>query len=162
MSDEGMFVTGSLEPFRRRLGSVMPRLQIVVNKTALRLERRISDHITSQDFVGSLWEELNPDYLDEKIRKGLSELVRIATGVNLELLGTMSVGDNMYFVGWPRGAVSADGEDLVAIMAVLEFGTERAFGNRTIKPRPVVGPSIDEERPRYEAELRSAMEKIFT
>jgi hypothetical protein len=146
----GMVINGSLKPLADKLKGVDKRLHNVTKLAAFRLERTIVKHIQNQDLD---WEPLEAKYLLRKIAEGFSEDIRIRTGTSIETVRVIDLGRDQYFVGWARGVRSKEGEDLVQINAVHEYGSN----DGTIPARPVVLPSVNELREWFEAELRKEL-----
>ncbi len=155
MPGNGMIITGSLAPVTVALKRLGRKVTEVTKRAAFKLERIIVQHIQNQDLP---WKELDDAYKDRKVREGFSELIWVRTGTALETVRVFEIDPQNYFVGWVRGTESADGDDMVSIVAVLEFGPidepERA--------RPVVEPSVEELADWYKKELETAIKQSFT
>ena len=135
---DGMTIHGSLLPIATTLSNVEMRVKDVIKKAPFKLESIIVKHIQNQDLD---WKELDDKYKDRKKKEGFSDLIWVRTGTALETVRVIKIDEDSFFVGWPRGvAETEDGEDIVNIAAVLEFG--RLDGS--IEARPVVGPSVEE------------------
>lgn len=79
-------------------------------------------------------------------RKPAAPKMLIDTGTMLRSIGVDRIGPFAYFVGVKRGAKTADGEEVVNVAAVHEYGTTRAgrTGTTVIPPRPFIKPWEDE------------------
>lgn len=150
----GMFVIGTLAP----LGAALKRVDKVVATTAkeaaFKLEAIIVQHIQDQDLP---WKALDDAYKKRKKREGFSELIWVRTGTALETVRVFEIDSQSYFVGWVRGTESADGEDMVNIAAVMEFGPDDDPG----RARPVVEPSVEELAEWFEKRLEKQLKVAF-
>lgn len=110
--------------------------KIALQRIGLETEKWLVKYIKSQP---STWPPLSPEYLKQKTSGNprYSELMLIRSGTYINSI-TSTVIDpaSKVFVGVKRGAQSEDGEDLIEIGAVMEFGSEK----RNIKARPHFSP----------------------
>lgn len=111
---------------------------------------RIKSGIRTQRSAGKAkppWMPLLPATIE---RKGGSTKMLIDTGTMLRSIGAEEVKEwTTYFIGVKRGAKSADGEDLVNIAAVHEFGysfkSGRSGGELIVVPkRSFIEPIFEE------------------
>jgi len=123
----------------RRLSKNLKNEIVEANKVALRqvglkTERMVVKYIQSQP---SIWHPLNETYLRRKERQGFSNLMLRKTGSYINKITSHVIDANsLVFVGLKSGTVSKEGEDLVTIGHVMEYGSEK----RNVKARPHSGP----------------------
>lgn len=132
-----------------RLRGMNSAVKREVARFALLMHRTILKHLQDQDLG---WEDLDEAYLASKKAQGLSEKIRIATGVSFETLVLMDMGDDEFFIGWPRrpngrivaGKIAPEPEEVVNINEVLE------------EDRPLVEPTVKELRSDFKRRLIAA------
>ncbi len=132
-----------------RLRAMNASVKLEVARFALLMHRTILKHLQDQDLG---WADLDEAYLASKEAQGLSEKIRIATGVSFETLIVMEVDDDEFFIGWPRrpngrivaGQIAPEPEEVVNINEVLE------------EDRPLVEPTVKELRNDFKRRLIAA------
>jgi hypothetical protein len=107
-----------------------------LQKITKEAEKRVKDHIDNQDLS---WEPLSASYQNNKVRKGLSNSVLIATQDFRNAI-TRIITSDTGFVGIPKGKRNREGEELEMIAAVHEFGSEK----RNIPKRELWQPTSQE------------------
>lgn len=113
-----------------------------LTKWCLKAEATAKLHMSAQDLN---WTPLNPDYLQDKIRQGLSENTLIATSDYFQAITSyvspMARGNNP--TGWAgvkKAVLNADGEVIADIAKVHEYGSRV----RNIPARPLWQPTYAE------------------
>lgn len=128
---------------RNLKSDITKELTIVLKQIGSQGEKRIKKYIRDQEgkaASGELkWEDLSKAYIAYKKRKGLSSKTLISSSSMWQSITSVAVYPKVY-VGIKRGAKNKDGEDLVNIGAVMEFGSKK----RDIPARPFVRPVANE------------------
>ena len=113
-----------------------------LTKWCLKAEATAKLHMSAQDLN---WEPLNPDYLQDKIKQGLSENTLIATSDYFQAITSyvspMSMGSNP--TGWAgakKAILNANGEVIADIARTHEWGSVV----RGIPARPLWYPTMHE------------------
>ena len=107
-------------------------------KTGLKGEQLAVKHMKSQDLG---WQPLDEKYLARKKKQGESNKVLIASTTYLQSITSVFQG-NKTFVGVKRDAKAENGESLVDIAYIHEFGSIA----RNITRRPLWQPVLKELR----------------
>ncbi|MCU0439359.1 MAG: hypothetical protein MUC49_15810 [Raineya sp.] len=107
-----------------------------LQKITKEAEKRVIDHLDNQDLS---WEPLSASYKNDKVRKGLSNGILIASQDFRNAITSIITSDTG-FVGIPKGKRNREGEELEIIAAVHEFGSEK----RNIPKRQLWGPTLEE------------------
>lgn len=110
--------------------------QLSLKRFGLKAEAIAKGHIYSQDLN---WKPLSPATLAQKIRKGYSENILVATGTYFQSI-TSWVSDDTVFIGVKRQVKDREGNVLADIARVHEYGS--ATGR--IPARPLWRPSMQE------------------
>jgi phage gpG-like protein len=145
----GVRRTGDWDKARTKLNAGMgPRLANALRQATIRnalfLVREIQRGIRSQSPGGQAFVKLAKSTI---ARKGSSKAL-IDTGFLLNAI-TQKIMTDKAFVGLLRGTVNKDGEDMVNIGAVMEYGaTIKHPGGATIiiPPRPFLHPVLEKYR----------------
>lgn len=101
---------------------------------ALKAERIAVLHVRNQDLN---WQGLKDATLKQKSKKGWSNKIMIATTDYISSITSYATHDTA-FAGVKKDAKNRDGESLVSIAAVMEFG------HATTPARPLWGPTYKE------------------
>ena len=128
-------------------------------KNALLLVREIKRGIVKQAPGGVPFVKLAESTIE---RKGSSKAL-IDTGFLLAAI-TQKIMDDQAFVGLLRGAVNKDGEPMVNIGAIMEYGATIKHPSGTIiilPPRPFLHPVMDACREQVIENYRQAIRSIF-
>jgi len=108
---------------------------VVMKRVGLEAERKVVKYIQKQP---STWPKLSEEYKQRKISQGYSQLMLRRTGDYINrITSTVSADSSSVFVGVRKGVKNKEGDDLVQIGAVLEYG--RKGDARIARPhfRPV-------------------------
>ncbi|HPN93700.1 MAG: hypothetical protein BWY28_02205 [bacterium ADurb.Bin236] len=140
---------GDWNKLERTLKNCAPvKFQIALNKAAtkcaLLLVREIKKGIVSQSPGGKKFEPLAAATIE---RKGSSKAL-IDTGFLLNAITQKIQGDKA-FVGLLRGTRNKDGDEIVNIGAVMEFGATIQHPNGAtivIPPRPFLHPVMEQHK----------------
>lgn len=110
---------------------------------ALYAESTAKGHISFQDLP---WAELSPDWLEHKVRHGLSEDIYVATSSYFQSITSyVDMKTFTAFAGVKRGVYEADGTEIVNIAELLEFGfLEYPFLVGGLPARPLWQPTFEE------------------
>ena len=134
-------------------------LQQATIRNALFLVREIQRGIRSQAPGGKPFAKLADSTID---RKGSSKAL-IDTGFLINSI-TQKIMADKAFVGLLRGTVNKDGEDMVNIGAVMEYGATINHPNGAtiiIPARPFLHPVMQKHRKAIEQNYRDALKGIF-
>ncbi|ABB38696.2 hypothetical protein Dde_1899 [Oleidesulfovibrio alaskensis G20] len=145
----GVKRTGDWDKARARLNAGMgPRLASALRQATIRnalfLAREIQRGIRSQSPGGQPFSKLAESTI---ARKGSSKAL-IDTGFLINAITQRIMADKA-FVGLLRGTVNQDGEDIVNIGAVMEYGATIKHPNGAIiiiPPRPFLHPVMEKYR----------------
>ena len=118
------------------------------------LEMTIVGHFEAQDLP---WPPLDPKYLKAKVNQGYSEQILIRTGTLMQNIRYHKEDWTSGFVGVLRNVLTTDGESLVNIAAVHEFGTS----DGRIPARPFMAPSLEETKDEIVRNYEEAVERTF-
>jgi len=124
-------------------------------QNALLLVREIKRGIVSQAPGGVSFTPLAESIIE---RKGSSKAL-IDTGFLLNSVTQRILADHA-FVGLLRGTVNKDGEDMVNIGAIMEYGATITIPNGTtivIPPRPFLHPTMEKYRDQVADNYRKAI-----
>ncbi len=102
--------------------------ELSLKRWGLKAEGLAKKHITAQDLG---WQKLDPKTIAEKIRKGYSENILIATSSYFQSI-TSWTDKNVALAGVKKGVTNQDGEEIANIAAVHEFGGRD--GNMPARP----------------------------
>jgi hypothetical protein len=160
----GVNRTGDWDKARARLNAGMvPRLanalQQATIRNALFLVREIQRGIRSQAPGGKPFIKLAESTI---AHKGSSKAL-IDTGFLIHAI-TQKIMADKAFVGLLRGTINQDGEDIVNIGAVMEYGATIKHPNGAtiiIPPRPFLHPVIEKYREQVIENNRQAIRKFF-
>jgi phage gpG-like protein len=144
-------VTRTLERDGERLRSEVEK---ATNRNGRLLESTMKGHLEAQDLP---WPPLSPDYLKRKIAEGFSEQTLIRTGSLMANIRYHAKDWKSGFVGILRNVMNSDGESLVNIAAVHEFGTR----DGRVPARPYVAPTLEERRDEIVRAYEEAIERVF-
>jgi phage gpG-like protein len=160
----GVRRTGDWDKARAKLTTGMgPRLATALRQTTIRnalfLVREIQRGIRSQAPGGQPFVKLAESTIE---RKGSSKAL-IDTGFLVNAI-TQKIMADKAFVGLLRGTVNKDGEDMVNIGAVMEYGATIKHPNAAtiiIPARPFLHPVMEKYREQilqnYREAIRSAL-----
>lgn len=109
---------------------------ISLKRFGLKAEGAAKKHLSNQDLG---WPPLSPNTIAQKIRKGYSTNVLIATSSYFQSINSW-VKDNGVFIGVNRTAQNADGDNISVIARVHEYGSKSG----DIPKRPLWKPTFDE------------------
>jgi phage gpG-like protein len=144
------------------LGNLAERIDGALKKAthlnAMRVQRRLVLHLQNQDLVPETWPHLNPAYKAKKVKEGFSDNVLIRTSSLLNSISMQSAvvktqGGLSAWVGVNRTARNKDGESLVNIAAVHEFGSLKA----NIPARPLFRTTYQEMAQEIQDRYRRAI-----
>ena len=110
--------------------------ELSLKRWGLKAERVAKLHISSQDLG---WKQLSSKYQAQKIRKGLSENILVATSSYFQSI-TSYVEDDTAYAGVKKEVKNKDGEVIADIAKLHEFGSKS--GN--IPARPLWTPTYSE------------------
>lgn len=139
-----------------RLASAIRRATL---KNALILVREIQKGIKNQAPGGEPFVKLAESTI---ARKGSSKAL-IDTGFLLNSITSKIMGDKA-FVGLLKTAVNADGENMVNIGAIMEYGATINHPNGAviiIPPRPFLHPVMEKYRQQIVNNYRSAIKSVI-
>lgn len=128
-------------------------------KNALLLVREIQKGIVSQSPGGKPFAKLAESTVK---RKGSSKAL-IDTGFLVNAI-TQKIMADKAFVGLLRTAVNKDGESMVNIGAVMEYGATIKHPNGAtiiIPPRPFLHPIMEEYQDEVQENYRKAVQKVI-
>jgi hypothetical protein len=159
----GVKRTGDWDKVRAKLNAGMgPRLAKALRQTTIRnalsLVREIQRGIRSQSPGGQPFAKLAESTI---ARKGSSKAL-IDTGFLINAI-TQKVMVDKAFAGLLRGTVNNDGEDMVNIGAVMEYGATIKHPNGAtiiIPPRPFLHPVMEKYRDQIIKNYRQAFKMI--
>jgi len=118
-----------------RLGKEAERAQALsLKRFGLKAEGQAKGHISKQDLQ---WRPLKPSTIAQKIRKGYSTNILVATSSYFQAI-TSYVSDDTVYIGVRRSARSSDGVILANIAAIHEFGSTSG----SIPARPLWKPTF--------------------
>lgn len=103
-----------------------------LKRWGLKAEGLAKGHMSKQDLG---WVALKPETIAEKIRKGHSENILIATSDYFQAITSWHM-DNTVYAGVKKIATNSDGEQIADIAATHEYGSDAA----NIPPRPLWQP----------------------
>lgn len=118
------------------------------------LETTIVTHFQRQDLG---WKTLTPRYRARKLREGTSEKILIRTSTLMQNINYQRTDWRSGFVGVLRNVTTKDGESLVNIAAVHEFGTR----DGRVPARPFFAPSQAECEQQMVRNYQDAVDKTF-
>jgi phage gpG-like protein len=151
-------LTGDWKSLERQLAGIGDRLRREVTAATDRVgrlvEERMVGHFEGRDLG---WPALSPRYLKRKIAEGYSEQTLVRTGTLMANLRYHRKKWNRGFVGVLRNVTTPDGESLVNIAAVHEYGTK----DGRVPARPFVAPTVEECRDEVIREYEAAIERVF-
>ena len=156
--------TGDWDKARAKInGSLGPRLAAALKQATIRnallLVREIQRGIRSQSPGGKPFVKLAQSTID---RKGSSKAL-IDTGFLVNAV-TQKIMADKAFVGLLRGTVNKDGEDMVNIGAVMEYGAtiQHPSGATIIIPaRPFLHPVMEKHRKEILENYRQAIRAVL-
>jgi hypothetical protein len=159
----GVKRTGDWDKVRARLNAGMgPRLANALHQATIRnalfLVREIQRGIRSQAPGGQAFVKLAESTIEHK---GSSKAL-IDTGFLINAI-TQKIMADKAFVGLLRGTVNKDGEDIVNIGAVMEYGATIKHPSGTtiiIPPRPFLHPVMEKYRDQIIRNYRQAIKII--
>jgi hypothetical protein len=159
----GVKRTGDWDKARARLNAGMgPRLAIALRQATIRnalfLVREIQQGIRSQSPGGKPFVKLAESTIT---RKGSSKAL-IDTGFLINAI-TQKIMADKAFVGLLRGTVNKDGEDMVNIGGVMEYGATIKHPSGAaiiIPPRPFLHPVMEKYRDQIIGTFRQAIRSV--
>lgn len=110
--------------------------QLSLKRFGLKWEATAKSHLTAQDLRHK---PLNPKYVAQKLKKGFSDKILIASGTYFQSISSFVEGDTV-FAGVKRDATDKNGVPIADIAAVHEFGSR----DGKIPARPLWQPSYKE------------------
>ena len=110
--------------------------EIALKRMGLSAEKIAKGHISAQDLK---WTALTPKYKAQKVRKGMSENILVATSSYFQQI-TSWTSDGTVYVGVKKVARNRAGQELANIAAVHEYGSVTA----NIPARPLWKPTLSE------------------
>ncbi|MBW2104116.1 MAG: hypothetical protein JRH05_15985 [Deltaproteobacteria bacterium] len=128
-------------------------------KNAILLVREIKRGIRSQAPGGKPFVKL----AESTIRRKGSSKALIDTGFLINAI-TQKIMADRAFVGLLRGTVNKDGDDMVNIGAVMEYGATIQHPNGAvivIPPRPFLHPTMEKHRRQIIENYRQAVRSLF-
>lgn len=125
-----------------RVARIIYNLQRLINESrniwlirmAAKGESIAVNHISAQDLG---WKRLKPATIRQKVNKGLSENIYVATSTYFQNI-TSWVKDDTAYIGVRKGVTHPDGEEVGNIAKWLEFGTSN------MPARPLWQPTFKE------------------
>lgn len=93
--------------------------RIVLAQLAARAEAMAVKHLQAQDLS---WSPLSKKYLEQKMKKGLSPKIMIATSTYMQAI-TSQVKPNQSFAGVFRKSKEKNGSNVVDIAKLMEYGS---------------------------------------
>mgnify|MGYP000849197244 CR=1 FL=1 len=156
--------TGDWDKARAKINaSIGPRLAVALKQATIRnallLVREIQRGIRSQAPGGKPFAKLAQSTID---RKGSSKAL-IDTGFLVNAI-TQKIMADKAFVGLLRGTVNKDGEDMVNIGAVMEYGATIQHPNGAtiiIPARPFLHPVMEKHRMEILNNYRQAIRAVL-
>jgi len=156
--------TGNWEKVRAKLNNTMGikmtrAIRQATVRNAVFLVREIQKGIRNQAPGGKPFVKL----AESTIKRKGSKKALIDTGFLINSVTCKIMADKA-FVGLLRGTVSKDGESIVNIGAVMEYGATINHPNGAviiIPPRPFLHPVMQKYRKEIEQNYRSAIENIL-
>lgn len=134
-------------------------IRLATIKNAILLVREIKRGIRSQAPGGKPFVELAASTI---LKKGSSKAL-IDTGFLVNSI-TQRILVDRAFVGLLKGTVNKDGEDMVNIGAVMEYGATIKHPNGAvivIPPRPFLHPVMEKYRDQVIENYRQAIKQVF-
>lgn len=132
--------TGDWAGVTRLIGGLSKDLKdarrISLMRFAAKAEREAKMHMSLQDLP---WEPLKAETLAAKARKGQSNLILMATSDYFQAI-TSWVDTDTAYAGVKKDVTDDEGEEIVNIAAVLEFGSDAAG----IPARPLWQPVFED------------------
>lgn len=130
---------GDWNKVRKVIGGLKHNMELAQQLTlklfALQAESIAKKHLSNQDLN---WAMLEPDYVAQKIRKGQSDKILIATSTYFQAITSYVQHDTAY-AGVKRGVTNEEGKEVANIAAIHEFGSMV----RVIVPRPLWKPTYE-------------------
>lgn len=112
--------------------------QLSLQRWGLKAEQIATKHISSQDLG---WKPLDPKYLADKVRKGLSENILVATSDYFQAIQSwVDKKTATAYAGVKKQVLNSEGEVIADIAAVHEFGSKSG----KIPARPLWQPTFKE------------------
>jgi hypothetical protein len=141
----GVKKTGDWEKARALLTGLKEEIDIACDQTLMQIglkgEAIVKGHISNQDLP---WRKLSSRHKANKIRKGQSEKIYVATSTYFQSITSWYESKKAAYIGVKRGIMHKDGDgnsvEVANIGAVLEYGSRSG----RIKPRPLWRPSRKE------------------
>lgn len=131
---------GDWDKIQRITGALAKEMEnarkISLKRWGLKAEGFAKSHISKQDLN---WKPLEPATIAQKIRKGYSENILVATSSYFQSITSWSDGERAY-AGVKKTAKDADGNVIADIAATHEFGSKSG----KIPARPLWKPVFDE------------------
>jgi len=135
-------------------------IRMATIRSAMLLVREIKTGIRDQAPGGEPFTPL----AEVTIRRKGSSKALIDTGFLVAKITERILGDGSAFVGLLRGTANKDGDDLVNIGAVMEYGATIEQENGVvivIPPRPFLHPTMEKHRPQILAGYRAAIASVL-
>lgn len=146
-------------------GNLGMRLTLALRQATIRnalfLVREVQKGIRNQAPGGQSFVKLSDSTIAK--RKGKSTKALIDTGFLINAITQKIVADTA-FVGLLKTTVHPDGESMVNIGAVMEYGATISHPNGAtiiIPPRPFLHPVMEKYRPQIEQAYRDAIRSVL-
>lgn len=131
---------GDWDKIKRITGALAKEMEnarkISLKRWGLKAEGLAKTHISKQDLN---WKPLEPETIAQKIRKGYSENILVATSSYFQSITSWSDGESAY-AGVKKTAKDTEGNVIADIAAIHEFGSKSG----KIPARPLWKPTLDE------------------
>lgn len=142
MKQSGMKKIGEWNKVKNLIGNLayeMKKAQIIsLKQWSLKAEGIAKGHMSSQDLG---WTDLQPSTLANKVRKGLSSNILIATSDYFQSITSwVDEGEYTAYAGVDKKARNAEGEVIADIAAAHEFGVDSI----NLPDRPLWRPTFAE------------------
>ena len=152
----GIRKVGDWDKVTRLIGALSKEMEnarkVSLKRWGLKAEGLAKKHISNQDLG---WEELSPTTLANKIRKGFSDNILVATSDYFQSITSWS-DDQYAYAGVKKRATNSEGVEIADIAATHEFGSRS--GN--IPARPLWRPVMEETMEWY-VNSDSRVDEIF-
>jgi len=128
---------------------------VCAQRLALQGEKIAKEHIQNQDLG---WTPLKPATIANKVRKGYSELIYVATSTYFQSITGWNEGTTA-LIGVRRGTLTDTGGDLGIVAATLEFGSP----SHNVPERPLwrpTGTELEEWCKKENDPAKLALEKL--
>lgn len=114
-----------------------------LQRFGLKMESVVLNHISKQDLG---WKPLDPKYLSQKVKKGLSENILVATSDYYNSIQSwVDKSKKVAYIGVKKGKKDKEGNEIGHIARVHEFGSSSG----RIPARPLWKPSYKKVKEWY-------------